>query len=226
MRPEDQTVRSAQTAPLPEAIRALIVSDIRFLYESLSQALAAEPGIEVAGHVSTISEALEAITAQGPNFVLLDASFPAGPAAVRQILAASGSVRVVVLAVAETEENVLLWARAGACGFIPGTARLADLIRLLDGIKRGEQALSARITGSLLRHIAYEAPPEQAAGAPKLTSREKQVLRLIGAGLGNKEIARELDISLATTKSHVHNLLGKLNVAHRGRAAAWMRGGE
>jgi ATP/maltotriose-dependent transcriptional regulator MalT len=81
-------------------------------------------------------------------------------------------------------------------------------------------------TGSLLRHIGNEGPLGHGAPAPTLTARERHVLRLIGAGLGNKEIARQLDISLATAKSHVHNLLGKLHVRNRGQATEWMHRAE
>ena len=58
---------------------------------------------------------------------------------------------------------------------------------------------------------------------PPLTARERQIIGMIGAGLSNKDIARQLNIGLATTKSHVHNLLGKLNIQRRGQAAAWLR---
>jgi two-component system nitrate/nitrite response regulator NarL len=218
--------RSGQLNPVPDVIRAYILSEVQFLYESLSQALASGPGFRVIGHCSTVAAILDATKSSRPDLILMDASFSGGVAAVRQILAATMQVRVVVLAVTETEETVLSWIRAGVSGYIPNTTRLVDLTRLLAGICRGEQPCSAKIAGSLLRQIGNDGPLGRAFPTPTLTERERQVLRLIGAGLGNKEIARELDISLATVKSHVHNVLGKLHVNHRGQASAWIHGAQ
>jgi DNA-binding NarL/FixJ family response regulator len=124
--------------------------------------------------------------------------------------------RVVVLAIAETEENVLAWAEAGIAGYVPNTASVSDLTSLIGQISRGEQTCPSRIAGSLLRRVAAVgrgAGP--ASAAPPLTRRECEILRLVCAGLSNKDIARRLSISVGTTKSHVHNLLGKLSVQRR-----------
>ncbi len=219
-------VQSEHANPRPSLVSALILSEVRFLYESLEQALATEARINVLGHCSTVAAAVDAARRSSFDLLLMDATFSGGVAAVHQILATMMKARIVVLAVSETEESVLSWIRAGVAGYIPNTARLADLTSLLEGILRGEQACSASITGTLLRQLGNTGPLRNAPALPALTERERQVLRLIGAGRANKEIARELDISLATAKSHVHNLLGKLRVRHRGQAAAWMHGAE
>ena len=156
--------------------------------------------------------------------VLLDAAFCDGPTAVRQLRAAVPESPVVVLAVDETPETVIAWAEAGAIGYVPQTTALADLVGILVSISRGSQLCSAQIAFGLLRHVARTARSDPAgsttAPAATLTRREREIGLLIGAGLSNKEIARRLDIGVATTKSHVHNLLGKMNVQHRGQAAA------
>src|SRR5262249_1490812 len=119
------------------------------------------------------------------------------------------------------------WAEAGVIGYIPGTAALSDLARLLVDIHSGEQICSGRVAAGLLRRIARTAGQGTVRNAhfrvPVLTKRERQAAGLIRSGLSDKEIARRLNISLATTKSHVHNLLGKLNVRRRSQVADHLR---
>ncbi|HXW25957.1 MAG TPA: response regulator transcription factor [Xanthobacteraceae bacterium] len=154
-----------------------------------------------------------------PAVVLLDAAFPGGMGAVTQLSAIIPQASVVVFAIAETEENVLAWAEAGVAGYVPNTASVSDLIALIGQISRGEQACPSRIAGSLLRRVATSGrATASGASAPPLTRREFEILRLICDGLSNKDIARRLSISLGTTKSHVHNLLGKLSVQRRAEA--------
>ena len=124
----------------------------------------------------------------------------------------------------ETEEDIIVWAQAGVIGYVPSTAAWADLVRLVIGIQAGEQLCSARVAAGLFRRMAMpenlDNGRDAVAQTPSLTARERQAAELIGAGLSDKEIARKLNISLATTKTHVHNLLGKLNVQRRGQVVA------
>ncbi|WP_271565994.1 LuxR C-terminal-related transcriptional regulator [Bradyrhizobium sp. CCBAU 11386] len=209
----------------PPTLSALILSDVCFLYESLARALS-EAQIIVLDRCSSVAEAVAIVSESAPDLLLIDAAFNSGLAAVGQILSAATKTRIVVVAVSETESNVLSWIRAGVSGYIPNTARLVDLPAMLQGIARGEQACSAFIAGSLLRELRDHGPQGETSHSPNLTDRERQVLRLIGSGRANKEIARELNISLATAKSHVHNLLGKLNLRHRGQVTAWLHSAE
>ena len=130
--------------------------------------------------------------------------------------------------ICETEENVVNWAEAGVAGYIPSTAALIELTMLLHDISNGKQACCAHVAAGLLQRIASGATLDHAAPTSRwlLTARELQILNLIDAGLSNKEIARRLVISLGTTKSHVHNLLAKLNVQRRAHAAALARRGH
>jgi DNA-binding NarL/FixJ family response regulator len=111
------------------------------------------------------------------------------------------------------------------CGYVPRNTALDELAAFLGKIMSREQVCSSRIAGGMLRWIA----DMRAAGAAvatmdaALTAREDQVVRLVAAGLSNKEIARQLDIGLPTVKSHVHNVLGKLALERRSQVAQWMR---
>jgi DNA-binding NarL/FixJ family response regulator len=137
-------------------------------------------------------------------------------------------MRIVASGVRETEDDIVAWAEAGVIGYIPRTAALSDLARLVVTIHSGEQICSGRIAAGLLRRIARTAGQDTdrnggSIRAPVLTKRELEAAELIRSGLSDKEIARRLNISLATTKSHVHNLLGKLNVRRRSQVADHLR---
>jgi len=164
-----------------------------------------------------------------PDFILLDAALDGGLAAVSQLRDAVPCVRVVALAIMETEQEVISWAEAGVAGFIPRTATLADLVPLLSEIKEGRQPCSSRVAFCLLHRVASTAgvngkAREVHGSTSLLTSRELQISALISAGYSNKEIARQLNIGLSTTKSHVHNLLRKLNLQRRSQVVDWARG--
>jgi DNA-binding NarL/FixJ family response regulator len=203
----------------------VIVSQVRCFSEGLAEALSRDPRVKILGCCATTSQALDVLIGSKPDVVLVDAAFSDGRSAVIQIRAMSPRVRVIVLAVNETEDQVVAWAKAGVTGYIPDTTPLSDVTELLVGIAEGRQACSMDVAGGLLRRVGYsEYMSPGFALPPSLTDREREILRLIGAGLTNKDIARRLNISLATTKAHVHNLLGKLSVRRRGEATAWIHG--
>jgi two-component system nitrate/nitrite response regulator NarL len=203
-------------------LNALIVSNVRFLRESLAEILTRAPGLRVCGQCATLAHALAAVASNRPEIVLLDVAFPDGIAAAERLSAGNPGIRLVALAVTETEEDVLAWAAAGIAGYVPNTASLDDLVSLIRQISRGEQACPSRIAGSLLRRVAAAGRGTSPAAAAPLTPRELEILELVGRGLSNKQIARRLGISLGTTKSHVHSLLGKLNLQRRAEVVAHM----
>ncbi len=208
-------------------LRILIVWGVRFTRESIVQLLECDPLVTVVGQCTNLSEAVALSPALRADIVLLDARIPEGPAAVRRALDIAPVMRIIACSVRETEEEIIAWAEAGVIGYIPRTAALADFVRLIIDIHSGEQVSSGRIVTGLLRRIALTARRRGSRDAmlplPALTKRERQTAELIRSGLSDKEIARQLNISLATTKSHVHNLLGKLNVQRRSQVAEWLR---
>jgi two-component system nitrate/nitrite response regulator NarL len=214
--------------PDATSLRVIIVSGVRFLREGLAQIFERDSQVSV---VELCDDLVEAAARAGPAFgadvVLLDATVPSSTAGVRRALEMVPGLRVVVIAVRETEEDIIPWAEAGVIGYIPSTAALTDLVRLVVDIHRGEQVCSSRVAAGLLRRIALggltATGRNEALPAPVLTKRERQTAELIGSGLSDKEIARQLNISLATTKAHVHNLLGKLNLQRRSQVAERLR---
>lgn len=205
-------------------LKILITSEIRFLRESLGEILGRSDTISVLGYCTDFGQTLSMSRELSPDMVLLDAMLGEGTSVVRRLREMVTGLRIVVFAVTESVESVLAWAEAGVAGYIPSTAAIADLHRLLADIDSGRQACSAPVAAGLLRRIASTAgrPLAHGLASPALTARELEIVRLIGVGLSNKEIARRLDIGLATTKSHVHNALGKLKMQRRGQVATWM----
>lgn len=208
-------------------IGVLIASEIRLLGEGLARALARERMVYVCGYCADLADAVVKVAELQPDLVLLNAPLQTGTQVIARMRATRSQLRVVALAIAEEPEDVIGWAEAGADGYIPSTTTLRDLTPLLADIMRGEQPCSARVAASLLGRLRTVARVGNGAGTDALrsvpTAREVQVLEMIGDGLSNKEIARRLNIGLATTKSHVHNLLGKLGLQRRSQAASWIR---
>jgi two-component system, NarL family, nitrate/nitrite response regulator NarL len=219
---EVRTMASLDPVVPPHRIGTVIVSEVRFLRECLAEILGRDPDLQVQGAYATLRQTLDATQAVRPEIMLLDAAFPGGCAVVRHVHFVFPETRVVAIAVAETEENILAWAEAGIAGYIPNTASLQDLTSLLKEIRRGEQSCSRRIAATLLRRVSDTERPmwPRALPAACLTTREVEILRLVGTGLSNKDIARRLGISLSTVKSHVHSLLGKMKLQRRTEVAA------
>jgi DNA-binding NarL/FixJ family response regulator len=204
----------------------LILSDIRFMREGLADVLRREEqAFRTISVADDVGEAIKAMQAGLPDLLLIDAALPGGLAAVEHLRGLAPGIRIIALAIAETEADVIAWAKAGASGYVPRTAGLADLVVFLTRIMRGEQACSTRVAAGLMRWIANgpRVPKAKPRARPTLTAREEEIVSLMVAGLSNKEIARRLKIGLSTTKAHVHNVLGKLELQRRGQVSRWLR---
>jgi two-component system, NarL family, nitrate/nitrite response regulator NarL len=221
----ESPVAAAELAVEPARANLLILSDIRFMREGLAEVFGRDDAFETISVAADPGEAIVVMRAALPDLVLIDAALPDGLTAVGRLRRLAPKIRIIALAVAETEAEIIAWAAAGACGYVPRSAALADLVGFLSGIMRGEQTCSTRVAAGLMRWIA-DGPRIAAVTAharPALTVREEEIASLIAAGLSNKEIARRLKICLPTTKSHVHNILGKLELERRGQVSRWLR---
>jgi two-component system, NarL family, nitrate/nitrite response regulator NarL len=220
--PNGQTTAGAEQAPRS----IMIVSDIRFFREGIAEVLQRDGAFVSVGLAADVDQALAVAAAATPQIVLIDVSLPDGLAALPRLRNLAPPPQVVALALGEIETSVIAWAEAGACGYVPRNTPLSELVSLLEEILSGQQTCSKKIAAGLLRWISRSprAAPLRFAVTPSLlTIREEQVLQLIAAGLSNKEIARRLNIGLGTTKTHVHNLLRKLELTRRSQVARWMR---
>jgi two-component system, NarL family, nitrate/nitrite response regulator NarL len=202
----------------------IIVSDTRLYREGLALSLARVDRVVVVGVADTVASALTCIEEKNPDVALLDFAMPEALALPHAIATARMRVKVVAFSVADTEDEVCECAEAGIAGYVARNGSKDDLIAAVENAVRGEVLCSPRVAASLFRRLAAhiqttrQQPPEAA-----LTSREQKIIELIDRGLSNKEIARQLKISLPTVKNHVHNILEKLQVRRRGAAAALLR---
>jgi DNA-binding NarL/FixJ family response regulator len=204
-------------------LNLLILSDVRFVREGLAEVLGRDGAFRIVGVAATLEQACSLVGAACSPVVLLDTAFRHGIAAVQTLRKCAVSAKVVAFALAETEAEVIAWAQAGISGYIPRNTPLSEFVEQIQCIVRGEQSCGTGIASGMLRWIADHgedlARPGLGTAHMGLTAREQEIVRLIGASLSNKEIARQLNISVATTKSHVHNILAKLGVPRRSLAA-------
>lgn len=208
------------TAPRPEP-RVLIADDQELVRTGFRLILTAR-GIEVAGVAGDGVEAVSMARALRPDVVLLDIRMPRmdGLEAARRILAELPDCRVIMLTTFDLDQYVYAALAAGASGFLLKDVtpeHLAAAVRLVD---TGDALLAPSITRRLVERCA---PPAGAAPAPHrdlaaLTPREREVLTLMGQGLSNAELARELTLSEATVKTHVARIFAKLSLRDRAQA--------
>jgi len=159
-----------------------------------------------------------------PDVVLLDAQSQKTSECLGMLTSGS-TAKVVVVAVSESEREVIDWAGLGVSGFIGQNASAEDIIVAIDGALRGEVPCPPGLVRQLFERLAELAGPttDQRACA-RLTKRELEVVELLEQGWSNKQIANRLNIGVSTVKNHVHNVLEKLHAHRRGEALAILRG--
>ncbi len=191
------------------AVRVLLADDHPVVREGLCAMLASDPGIEIAGQAGSGEEAVTQAERLAPDVVLLDLRMGGmdGVAATGHILRRSPRSRVVIVTTYEDDGDILRAVEAGAAGYLlKGTSR-AQLVEAVHAAARGETVLTPSLAGKLVR--------ARTEVAPLLSGRECEVLRLVGQGLSNAEIGRELFIGEATVKTHLLRAFRKLGVADR-----------
>ena len=210
----------------PARLRVAIVTEVCLYREGLAFSLGRRAETEVVGTAAALDGAVELVRRERPDVLLLEMATADAPRVVHDARGAHPEVRVVALAIVETEEVVLRCAEAGVAGYVSRNASLDDLVETLASVARGELVCSRTIAGSLFRRVGALSCPREDPALARLTPREREIAALIGKGLSNKEISRRLTIGLSTVKNHVHNLLEKLQVPGRSAAAARLRGVE
>ena len=200
-------------------LRILIADDHVLVREGIRNFLDTEPDLEIVGEAGDAEGAIALARTQAPDVALLDLRMPGGGVeATRRIREVAPGAQVVILSSFEDDEGVRGAIEAGAISYVLkdiGAEALAETIRRA---ARGEATLHPRVAARLLHGMR---PGGSNAVATALSPREREVLLLIGEGLDNREIAERLAIGEKTVKTHVSNLLGKLGVSDRTRAAVW-----
>jgi DNA-binding NarL/FixJ family response regulator len=209
------------------ALRVLLADEQSLFREAVRVVLSREADIEVVGEARDGLQAVAEVQRLRPDVALLDANLPNcdGIHATRQIAERVPACRVI-LVTGQEEERVLIDAlEAGASGYLTKESPLVDLIEAVRAVHRGEVLVPPRMLGTLLRQLIRRRREHDNAliRTADLTRREREVLALLAQGADNEGIAQRLVISPETARTHVQNVLGKLDVHSRLEAAAFVR---
>ena len=193
-----------------------------------------QPDLEVVGQAADGVEAVELAKKLQPDVILMDIKMPRlnGIQATRQIMAALPRTQIIILTTYDTDDWVFDGIRAGAVGYLLKDASGDNLAEAVRGAMRGESQMDPTVARKVLRefqHVTAAHRPTEAAGAAaapapeeepleKLTDREEEILKLLAAGLSNKEIAQQLSLSEGTVKNHISAILAKLHANDRTQA--------
>jgi DNA-binding NarL/FixJ family response regulator len=201
-------------------IRILLADDQALVRAGFRALLDAQDDFEIVGEAGDGEEAVRLAGRLVPDIALMDIRMPKldGIAATRRIVRDDRlrSVRIVVLTTFDLDEYVFDAIRSGASGFLVKDTEPVDLLRAVRSVAAGDALLSPRVTRSLIEEFASRArDPGVTPELDVLTDREREVVKLVAAGLSNDEIADELVMSPATAKTHVSRAMGKLGARDR-----------
>ncbi len=208
-------------------IRVLLADDQDIIRTGLTIILNHQPDIEVVGQAANGLEAVEAAKQLQPDVVLMDIKMPHlnGIQATRQIVAALPKTQIIILTTYDTDDWVFDGIRAGAVGYLLKDTSGDNLAEAVRGALRGESQIDPTVARKVLREFQQvtsrrAAPPQPVDDEPleQLTDREEDILKLLAAGLANKEIAQQLSLSEGTVKNHISAILAKLHANDRTQA--------
>lgn len=194
-------------------VRVLLVVDQALLRAGLRTLLADTPDVSLVGEVTDAGSAATFVEQERPDVALVDLSLAGnGAASLRALVEKHPDIKILVLATSAERERILAAVDAGAVGYLIRDAEPEELLGGIRAAARGESPLSLPAALALLSNRPVR---------PPLTRRERQVLALVGRGLANKQIARQLGISEKTVKTHLGATFQRLGVSDRTQAAIW-----
>jgi DNA-binding NarL/FixJ family response regulator len=207
------------------AIRVLVVDDQEMVRAGFGALLDAQADLEVVGQAGDGAEAVVLAAELQPDVILMDVRMPVldGLSATRQILAgttAGEPPRVIMLTTFDLDDYVYAALRAGASGFLLKHSTPDELAAAVRIVAAGDALLAPSVTRRLVEDFA-RAQPVVPIAPVRLTPRETDVLRLVARGLSNRQIAAELVLAEQTVKTHVSNILTKLDLRDRAQAVVY-----
>jgi DNA-binding NarL/FixJ family response regulator len=202
-------------------IRVLIVDDQQLVRSGFRLILEAEDDMTVVGEAADGAQAVDLVRRSSPDVVLMDVQMPVmdGLAATRAIVAAPGGPAVVILTTFDRDDYVFEALRAGAAGFLLKNAPPEQLVEAVRVVAAGDGLLAPAVTRRVIAELARRpSTPDPTDLLAPLTDREREVLTLVAAGKSNAEIGAALYLGEATVKTHVSNMLLKLQLRDRVQA--------
>jgi len=202
--------------------RVIVIDDHPLFRKGVADLIEMAPGLELVGEAADGETGLRVARDASPDLVLLDLNMKGldGLGTLRRLRELDQDVRVVMLTVSDSEEDVVAALRAGADGYLLKDMEPEDILEALERATQGRMVLSERLTELIARALREEARPAGIDDA-RLTAREREILALLGKGYSNKLVARDLNLSVGTVKVHVKHILKKLRLRTRVEAAVW-----
>jgi DNA-binding NarL/FixJ family response regulator len=200
-------------------VRVVLADDHPVVRAGLAALLSSLPGIDVVGVAATGREAVREVVTSRPDVAVLDLQMPDldGFAATREIARSAPEVAVLVLTMFEDDDSVFAAMRAGARGYLVKGAEQEEIARAIRAVAAGEAIFGPGVARRVLSFFA--APPAPAADPfPELTTREREILDLLAAGLSNAAIGQRLSLASKTVANNVSTIFTKLAVADRAAA--------
>jgi DNA-binding NarL/FixJ family response regulator len=207
--------RAAGRLKMPEKSRIVLAEDHTIIREGLRSLLSSEPGLEVVGEAADGREAIECVERLSPDIVLMDLSMPRmdGMEAIRHIKKRCPDTKILVLTVHKNEEYILATFQAGADGYVLKYVSHTELVSAIRTVLKGAPYLSPAVSQVVLEgYLEGRSSASPVSSWDMLTSREREILKLIAEGYKNKEIAEMLCISVKTTATHRANIMKKLDL--------------
>jgi len=200
-------------------ISVLLIDDHEMVRLGVSSYLLVQDDIEVIGEASDGKEGYEKAIQLRPDVILMDLVMDEmdGIEATQLILEEWPTAKILIVTSFIDDEKVYPAMQAGAAGYLLKTSSAAEIADAIRATQRGEQVLESEVSDKMKQKSSYEASQLH----EELTIREKEVLMLVAEGKSNQEIAEELFITLKTVKTHVSNILAKLEVEDRTQAAIY-----
>jgi DNA-binding NarL/FixJ family response regulator len=205
-------------------IRVVIADDHPIVRAGLSALLQSLPDVEVVGVAADGHEAVREVVTTKPDVALIDLKMPGldGLAATRELARVAPQVAVLVLTMHDDDDSVFAAMRAGARGYLVKGVEQDDIARAIRSVAGGEAIFGPGVAQRVLASL--QSPPSRTSAVfPELTSREREILDLLAAGLSNALIANRLGVAYKTVANNVSSIFGKLQVSDRSQAIVMAR---